>query len=224
MVKEIITDLEKFSDRADEIDIKEDKALVNTIINDLKDTLIENDLKILAAPQIGYPYRIIIIRYQKHKSDKDIRAYINPIISNSEGFILARQTCESIPGKEFIHPRNTKIGMLYQTLENGSLASEFVGTVALLLQEYVDLLDGITLDMMGIEVDEEFDKASEEEKVEFLNTYKEMIENTVTKLKEDIKNNPDLNAIDNAATFMSSVDQGQTKLGAKFTVERPKEE
>ena len=45
MVKEIITDLGKFSDRADELDIKEDRALLDNIIKDLKDTLVANNLK-----------------------------------------------------------------------------------------------------------------------------------------------------------------------------------
>ena len=219
---DIVTDLSKFVERTPEISVTEDRKLLLEIVNKLKDTLLEKNLISLSAPQIGYPYRVIAVRFFKKAAKPDIRIYINPMISQSKGFTLVRQKCESMPDREFIHPRSTEINMMYQTPEGGSFGSSFKGNVAFLLQQQVDLLDGITLDTMGLEIDERFDKAPEEEKNELLEAYMRYVEGYKNQLMEDIKNNPDLSAINNAAKFMSSVDAGEIKLGSEITVERPK--
>lgn len=216
---DIITDLEKFTERANEISIEEDRKLIFRIAGDLKSTLLEKGLNSLSAPQIGYPYRMICVRFQTKSSTPDVRVYINPIISHFKGFTLTRQQCASMPGREFIYPRNTEINMMYQTLEGGSFISTFTGAVAFLLQQEVDLLDGITLETLGLEVDKDFDSASEEEKNELLEAYMKVIDDYKKQLEEDIKNDPNLSAIDNAATFMSQVDRGEIKLEKNLEVE-----
>lgn len=219
----IITDLEKFTDRANEIDLEKDKKLALEIAKELKEVLAEDNLQSLSAPQIGYPYRMACVRFQSKSSTPDVRIYINPIISHAKGFTLVRQKCASLPDREFIHPRSTEINMMYQTLEGGSFASTFTGVAAFQLQQEVDLLDGMTLETIGLEIDDQFDKATEEEKNELLGAYAIEIDSYYKKLTEDIKNDPDLVAIDHAAKFMSSVAAGEVKLKHDLVVEKPEE-
>ncbi len=56
---------------------------IKKVIKDLKDTMVKNDLIGLAAPQIGYNYRIFITQPRKTKARKlpkgdRLRIYINP--------------------------------------------------------------------------------------------------------------------------------------------------
>ena len=223
MVVEIVTDLEKFIERASEINLERSKKLALKIANELKDTVIANNLQSLAAPQIGYPYRIICVKFQSKASTPDIRVYVNPIISHSKGFTLIRQKCASLPNREFIHPRSTEINMMYQTLEGGSFISTFTGAVAFQLQQLVDLLDGMTLETIGLEIDKNFDEATEEEKNELLEAYMKFVDEYKKQLEMDIKNDPDLSAIDNAAKFMSQVEAGEIKIEKNLKIEGPEE-
>lgn len=221
---EIVTDLEKFTERADEISLDEDRKLAFRIAGELKRAVLDNGLQALSAPQLGYPYRLLCIRFQTKSSTPDVRVYINPIISHTKGFTLVRQKDVSLPGREFIHPRSTEINMMYQTLEGGSFISTFTGAVAFQLQQEVDLLDGMTLETIGLEVDELFDTASEEEKNELLEAYLKAIDEYKSKLEAEIKENPDLSAINNAAKFMSQVESGEIRIEKNLKIEGSTEE
>lgn len=221
---EIVTDLEKFTERADEISLDEDRKLAFRIAGELKRAVLDNGLQALSAPQLGYPYRLLCIRFQTKSSTPDVRVYINPIISHTKGFTLVRQKDVSLPGREFIHPRSTEINMMYQTLEGGSFISTFTGAVAFQLQQEVDLLDGMTLETIGLEVDELFDTASEEEKNELLEAYLKAVDEYKSKLEAEIKENPDLSAINNAAKFMSQVENGEIRIEKNLKVEGTTEE
>ena len=64
-MREIITDIEKLSVRADEINPKEDQDKVKEIILDLKTLIRNQNLRGLSAPQIGENVRIVAIAYTK---------------------------------------------------------------------------------------------------------------------------------------------------------------
>ena len=218
---DIITDLNKFVDRANEIDLEEDRKLISQIIDEMQATMEERNLQFLTAPQIGYPYRIICIGFKTKNSKLNIKHYINPIINNTKGFTLTRQKDASLPNREFIHPRSPEISMMYQTLATGSLGSVFKGVTAFILQQCVDLLDGMTLETIGLEIDSRFDEATEEEKNELLEAYVKSVTEYKEQLEKEIKEDPDLTAINNAANFMSKVGTGEVKVKKDLTVERP---
>ena len=84
MIKDIVTDLEKLSERCEEIDIRKENNEMREIIVNLKETLRQHKDGVgLAAPQIGYNKRIFVINFKG-----DIRTFINPIISKAEGLTL----------------------------------------------------------------------------------------------------------------------------------------
>lgn len=75
---------------------------VKKVIDDLKDTMIKNDLIGMAAPQIGYNYKIFITQPRKTKARKllkgdKLRIYINPkIVKSSKEQNIIYEGCGSV--------------------------------------------------------------------------------------------------------------------------------
>ena len=156
---EIVTDIEKLGDRAIEIDPRKQGKLVQEITLALKNTIREKNITSLSAPAIGFPYRIFCVSFD---NGNNVRTFINPIISNASGFELSREKCTSIPGKEFIRPRNNKITFIYMSPMGKIESRSVAGFTAKVIQHEIDHLDGLLLSDIGLEIDEDFDKASEE--------------------------------------------------------------
>lgn len=206
-IREIITDIEKLGSRADEIDIKKG-TLVREITHALKDTIRGKNLKSLSAPVIGYPYRIFCLNF----SDSEIKTFINPVIVSAEGLQLARERCSSIPDKEYIRPRNPKIKVIYQNPTGKILSSEFVGLSAVVFQHEMDHLDGLLLSDVGLEIDEQWDTASDEEKQEVINAYIDALDLKQKELEKEIQEDPDLKRTSDAIDFMTKVQRGEVEL------------
>ena len=97
--------------RAQEINREKDGKLLREITANIKKTMRKNGLTSLSAPGIGYNKRVFCIDF----SDQEIKTFINPVITNTEGLQLAKEICSSIPGKEYIRPRNTTVDIIYET-------------------------------------------------------------------------------------------------------------
>lgn len=202
----------KLAERASEIDVKKDSKLVRKIISDLWDIMTKQNLTSLSAPQIGYPYRIFCILYKTKKGKKTLKAYINPMIDKAEGFVLIRQKCTNFPDKEYIHPRYSKISLMYQDETGKSYGYDFIGQTAFTMEHMVDMLDGVMLEDLGLEIDENFDKATEEEKNQLLNFYAQQLNSYKQKLDKDINENPELKQLKDAVSYVQSVKEGKTQV------------
>lgn len=182
---EILT-LDKLSDnRAEEVSLAKEYDLVKEITRKIKRTMKKKNLTSLSAPAIGYNKRIFCIDF----SDNEIKTFINPLILESEGMELTREICSSIPDKEFIRPRNTVIDVIYQRLDGTVRQNRFTGLAATVFQHEVDHLDGITLADIGLEIEEDFDKASEKDKYEIIDLYLKSLnikqENIMNEINKD---------------------------------------
>lgn len=202
--KKIITDLEKLSTRASEC-ILQDEENLNQTIKWIKDILYADDnLVALAAPQIGVDSRLFCIKF----SGGDIRTFINPMIKGTKGMHLSREKCISIPDKEFIIPRNDEVEVIYQTptakIEE-NIMKDVVGEV---FQQMVQLLDGVLLSDIGLEVVEGWDEATEEEREEVIKVYLDGLKVANEGLKKDIEENKDTKALSDAIEFMKGVELG----------------
>ena len=217
MIKEIVTDIEKLSDRCDEIDTRKENNLMREIILNLKHTLAEHKDGVgLAAPQIGYNKRIFVINFKG-----DIRTFINPIISKAEGLTLSRESCLSLPGKSFIRPRNAKITVVYQTPLGKTESRQMFGLAAYVFQHELDHLDGLTLEDIGLEIDEQFDNATEEEKNELLDAYLESLDLKKKDLDKQIEEDETLKKTRDAITFIEKLQKGEIELGETETITVP---
>lgn len=211
-MKEIIT-VEKdengiLSQRCTEIDPRKENNIMREIILELKDTVRSQENCVgLAANQIGYDKRIFVINFKG-----DIRTFINPMITNVKGFTLSREACMSLPGKEYIRPRNTDIIATYTTPLGKLESRRLVGLAAQVFQHELDHLDGMTIADVGLEIDEEFDKATEEEKNKIIEMYMDSLDIRKKELDKEIEEDPELKQQSDAIKFMEAVTKGEVKF------------
>ena len=204
---DIIIDEKKLSERADEVDVRKDNKEVREIAIELKKVIREKNLTSLAANQIGYDKRIFAINFSG-----DIRTFINPVITGVKGFELSKETCSSIPGKTFIRPRHNDITTIYMTPLGKIESKQFMGAAAKVFQHCIDHLDGLLLSDIGLEVDEDFDKATEEERLEVINMYLDSLDIKQKEINKEIEEDKDLKQLSDGIKFIEKVQKGEVQL------------
>lgn len=204
---EIITDYDKLSERAEEIDTRKENSLLREIIIKLKQTIKENNLPGLSAPQIGYNKRVFCINFKG-----DVRTFINPVITEIKGLEMSKEECPSLPGRLFIRPRHNKVSAIYQTPLGKTESRTFIGLAARLFQHEIDHLDGLLLSDIGLEIDEAFESATDDERAEVIKMYLESLDIKQKGLEKDIEETPELKQVSDAIKFMEGVQKGEIKL------------
>lgn len=206
--KTIITDAATLSEWCSEINPHKDGKETQEIVLALKSTMRKNDLTSLSAPQIGYKRRIFCIKFGKN----DYRTFINPAIENNSGITMSREKCTSIPDKEFIIPRFNKIHFYYLTPMNKVESANLAGRAAYIFQHCMDHINGLLVSDIGLEIDELFDNATDEEREEVLRMYAESLDIRQKQLEKEIEETSELQDINNAIKFINSVKDGSTVL------------
>lgn len=201
---DIVKDLDKLAQRSSEVDIKKDNKLIRDTIITLKDLIREKKLTYLTAPQIDVPIRVFVINF-----NNSLRSFVNPIISETKGFELSREKCNSLDS-EYIRPRANNIKVMYQTPLGKIESRQMLGQAAIIFQHAVDHLDGLLLSDVGLEITEEFDKASEDEKVELIKMYIDSLDIKRKELEKEIEEDPELKQVSDAINFLESVQKGET--------------
>jgi len=113
-----------------------DEALY-TLLQDLKDTIAENNLEGLAAYQIGSPYTVIVI-----KDGNDFLEIINPIIITKEGSVTPIEKTAYYPNLTAKTKRYEKIKLMYEGRKGKQHFLTAVGDLAILIQRKTDYLLG----------------------------------------------------------------------------------
>lgn len=214
-MRDIIKDLDKLSDRADEVDIRKQNKLVRDTIIELKEIIREKNLVYLTAPQIDVPIRVFVMNF-----NGSLRSFVNPIISETNGFELSRETCNSLDS-EYIRPRANSISVIYQTPLGKIESRKMLGKAAIVFQHALDHLDGLLLSDVGLELTPEFDKASEDDKAELIKMYVDSLDIKRRELEKEIEGDEDLKQLSDAIDFLESVKKGETDASI---VENKKEE
>ena len=65
---------------------------------------------------------------------------------------------------------------------------------------------------MGLEIDKDFDEATDEERLEIVNMYLDSLDIMLKDVKEDIENNEELKVISDRLNFTEAVVSGKVKL------------
>jgi len=198
---------EKLLSRADEINTTEDGNLQREITSALKKTIEKENITALSANAIGYDKRIFCIKF-----DEEIKTFINPVIVKAKGLQLSREKCTSIPGKEFIVPRNTDLSVMYQRPMGKIESRQIVGLAAFIFQHELQHLDGVLLSDFALEIDEDWDKATDEEREEVIKYYLDSLDIKAKELDKEIQEDLELKKVSDAIDFMTSVYKGETKL------------
>lgn len=210
----IETDITKFAERTDEITATISYDTVKHAISQIKRALYDNpDCVAICAPQIGADLRLFVVRTARTESER-FKVFLNPLIVSSEGLHLSRETNLSIPDKEFIIPRKNKIHVAYQAA-NGEVASEtYVGAYAEVVQQMIEMLDGITLIDYGFDLDDvggpkAYDKAPKKQQTEVIAMYLESLKEYSSELASEIEQTPELKQINDTINFMKGMLTGE---------------
>lgn len=191
-----------------EIDTVKESTLMRQIISELKKTIKENNLIALSAPAIGYNKRIFCVDFK----DSEIKTFINPILVQMQGLGLSRECCQSIPGKSFIRPRNTDVTIMYQRPLGQVETRRVAGLAAYVLQHEIDHLDGMLLSDVSLEVDKEFDNASDDEKNDIINMYLDSLDLQKKNIDEAIESDPESKKLSDGIKFMEGVAKGEIEI------------
>lgn len=110
------------------------------LLNNMMETLIQEDGVGLAAPQIGVSKRVIIA-YQE-ENDKVIEL-INPEIISSSGEVIDNEGCLSVPGRIGKVNRAKDIVVKGQNADGEPIQINASGMFARIIQHEIDHLNGI---------------------------------------------------------------------------------
>ncbi|MDR2131742.1 MAG: peptide deformylase [Clostridiales Family XIII bacterium] len=125
-------------------DVAEINERILTLLDDMWETLEENNGVGLAAPQVGVLRRVAVIDTGKDEESDDVRIeLINPRIVESDGEAEADEACLSIPGMvgAVTRPARVKAEALNRNGETFTIEGE--GLLAKALCHEIDHLDGI---------------------------------------------------------------------------------
>lgn len=202
MILENLDNLE----RANEVlDLKKEADTVSKVLVELKNELDSNEeLVALSAPQLGYNLRIFALKF----SD-EIRFFINPLYVKREDLQVSK---EHWGKKNYLIPRFKKVEIIYMR-ENGVLAQlTFTEYTSCLIQQMIDILEGLQVSDYGLKLDKDFDSASEEEQTQIVDMYLESLCEIKGILREEIENDPTLHDRQKTLDFLTSVAKGETKI------------
>ena len=209
----LVKDEAKLSARCDEINVAENQEQVRSIVAKLKDTMIANkDLVSLAAPQLGYPYRIFCIRF----ADEDIKAFINPMTTKIEGKSLSIEQFNTRPDKEYLVQRSERVMAGYQMPSGQYNELSLKHPLSSLFEQMIDVLDGTLFfkyDYLGLPIDKDYYKAPQEEKDELHKWYIETyIPERLKALEEYAGNDEDITALQKQIKYFKSIIEGETEI------------
>jgi len=194
---------------------------VKKLVNDIKDTLLASkDLVALSASQLGKNERVFCIKFANGK----VKEFINPVITKTSGSHLSRETSIGLDSTEYIVPRADEIIATYQTTEMIDTCdmNKFSGAVAEVFQQMNDMLNGVLLEDIGLEIIDGWDEASAEEREEIIKMYLESLEKRKALVEKQIEENPDSKDMNKAIEFMKQLEAGKIET-MPFTEEELKQ-
>ena len=191
--------------RAQEINREKDGKLLREITANIKKTMRKNGLTSLSAPGIGYNKRVFCIDF----SDQEIKTFINPVITNAEGLQLAKEICSSIPGKEYIRPRNTTVDIIYETPTGKIKTNRFSDIAAFVIQHEIDHLECVTLEDIALEIESDFEEATQDERNEIINMYLDSLDLRQKDLDTEIESDDELKVVSERLKFTEALAKGE---------------
>ena len=123
----------------------EDIFSVSSLVEDMFDTMYEEDGIGLAANQIGEDLNLFVIDISHKDEAEKPRVFINSKIIDKKGECLSVEGCLSIPGIQVELKRSEFITLQYYSLEGEQKKREFNGLLARAIQHEMDHLNGILI-------------------------------------------------------------------------------
>ena len=108
-----------------------------TLIQDLKETIIANNLNALAAFQIGSPLCVVVV-----KEGNDFLELINPKVLKREGTVEPIETTAYFPGLSAKTKRYEKITLMYEDRDANQKFLDADGELSITIQRKIDYIYG----------------------------------------------------------------------------------
>jgi peptide deformylase len=115
-------------------------AALRARIDDLFETMYAAPGIGLAATQVDWHQRLIVIDVSKEQNDREV--FINPEILEATGEATGEEGCLSVPGIYDDVPRAERVRVRYQDMRGALAERELDGMLAICLQHEIDHLDG----------------------------------------------------------------------------------
>jgi hypothetical protein len=112
---------------------------------------------------------------------------------------------------------------MYQTPLGKIKSRIFKGLASHVIQHEMDHLDGITLADIGLEIEPDFDNATDEERFEIINMYLDSLDLTKSELEKDFTQDENLRKEYEADKFVELLAQGKIEV-TELQGEKEKEE
>jgi peptide deformylase len=113
-------------------------------LHDLKDTMLHAKGAGLAAPQVGWLIRaIVVLVVDKDSGARSTLALCNPIVERTRGSANMREGCLSLPGFFDTVKRHTWVKVVAQDEQGARVEVESDGVLAHCLQHEIDHLEGV---------------------------------------------------------------------------------
>jgi peptide deformylase len=119
--------------------VREITAEIKRIIADMTETMWHQVGIGLAAPQVGLPYRVLVMDDGKGGA----QALINPEIESRSGTIREEEGCLSLPGVFGVIERSKTVTVKAMDAEGKPVSLEVTGLKARIVQHELDHLDGV---------------------------------------------------------------------------------
>jgi len=125
------------------VKVKRIDASLQTLIDDMIDTMRENNGIGLAAPQVGVLLRVVVCEYTDEETEEVHQTIlVNPEITAKEGEWMAEEGCLSIPGYVGTVPRAERVAVKGKDRHGKDVKIKTDTMLAHILQHEIDHLDG----------------------------------------------------------------------------------
>ena len=149
-----------------------DFSKLESLLNNMFDTMYEENGIGLAANQVGFDMNLFIIDISGIEEDEKTRVFINGEIINSEGESWFEEGCLSIPDIRLNVKRPDIIKFKYQDEKGQEFEEDFDGLLARAIQHEVDHLNGVFI----------VDRVSKSEKMSVAKELKDIEKNSFATL------------------------------------------
>ena len=125
--------------------VTEFNGRLHTLLDDLKDTLLDSGGVGLAAPQVGRNIRMLVMDPAGKDEDKQPRVLINPVLELSgEDVVSEQEGCLSVPlNYRADVPRKSRVLLKATDLDGNGIEEDLTDFPAIIIQHEADHLDGI---------------------------------------------------------------------------------
>jgi peptide deformylase len=131
--------------RMKSVRVKRIDSSVQSLIDDMIETMHSAEGIGLAAPQVGVLLRVIVAEYYEDEEAEELSqtVLINPEIVAKDGEWMAEEGCLSIPGYVGTVPRAERVTVKGKTRAGKDVRLKTDGILAHILQHEIDHLDGV---------------------------------------------------------------------------------